>query len=108
MYKFGKGWSAMMEFGGRNFQHALSRMRNPLGSVGYNASDLTTLLRMAIPETQTRTEESTTRKPLRFSSYGFEPRAWERERIHRYSVKRPRWWSLWLTIRELGAKVGIR
>lgn len=53
-------------------------------------------------------EEAPRRRPLRFSTYGFEPRAWERERIHRYSVKRPRWWSFWLKIREIGARGGLR
>ena len=48
-----------------------------------------------------------TRKPLSFSHHSFRLSGWERERIHRYSVKRPAWFSLWLKLRGLAAKVGI-
>lgn len=47
------------------------------------------------------------RKPLQFSLYGFKPRDWERERIHRYSVNRPLWWKAWMRLREAGARLGI-
>lgn len=47
------------------------------------------------------------RKPLRFSVYSFEPRDWELDRIHRYSVRSPRWWTFWVRVREAGAKLGI-
>lgn len=60
-----------------------------------------------VAEEEPASEEAAARRPLTFRHYDFKPRAWERERIHRYSVRRPRWWSLWLKLRELGAKVGI-
>lgn len=48
-----------------------------------------------------------TKRPLRFSMYAFEPRPWERKRIHSYSVRAPLWWRSWVKLRTLGAKVGI-
>jgi hypothetical protein len=47
------------------------------------------------------------KRPLRFSMYAFEPRPWERKRIHSYSVHAPLWWRSWVKLRTLGAKVGI-
>lgn len=47
------------------------------------------------------------KRPLRFSMYAFEPCAWERKRIHSYSVHAPLWWRSWVKLRTLGANVGI-
>ena len=46
-------------------------------------------------------------REIDFKALPFRPMRWERERVHRYSVRSPRWWHAWKRLRGWLSRRGI-
>lgn len=54
-----------------------------------------------------RKKEAPDPKNIAFRSFPFTPTEWERDRIHRYSVRAPAWWRAWMKVRRWFGRRGI-